>query len=147
MSEHPEPLNVVLAEDDSADEALVRSALLELERSSDLYCVGDGVDLLDYLEQRGRFADAQAFPRPDLVVMDLDMPRMRGDEALRRIRANPALREVPVVVLTGRGATRELVESLEGAALFSKPFEYDDLVVLMHNLLLLLDTGREGPGA
>ena len=146
MAEHPEPLVVVLAEDDSDDEALVRAALLELERSSDLYCVGNGAQLLDYLDHRGRYADAQHFRRPDLIVLDLDMPEMSGQEALRRIRENPAHRDVPVVVLTGRTSTRELADSLAGAALFTKPFEFDDLVVLLHNLVLLIETRRSGGG-
>ncbi len=146
MAEHPEALVVVLAEDASDDEALVRAALLELERSSDLYCVGDGAQLLDYLEHHGRFTDAARYPRPDVIVMDLDMPRMPGDEALRRIRANPALREIPIAVLTGRSATRELAGALEGAALFTKPFEFDDLVILLHNLMTLVEA-RRVPGA
>jgi len=142
MAEHPEPLIVLLAEDDSADEALVRAALLELERSSDLFCVGDGAQLLDYLEHRGDFADVEAFPRPDVILMDLDMPRMSGDEALRHIRTNPARCDIPVAVVTGRDATRELAASLEGAALFTKPFEFDDLVLLLHNLLTLVETQK-----
>ena len=142
MAEHPEPLVVVLAEDDSEDRALVRTALLELERSSDLFCVGDGAQLIDYLEHRGDFSDAARFPRPDLILMDLDMPEMSGDEALRRIRANPERRDIPIAVMTGRAVSRELAATLAGASVFSKPFEFDDLVLLLHNLMVLVETQK-----
>lgn len=142
MAEHPDPLIVVLAEDDSGDQALVRAALLELERPSDLFCVGDGSQLIDYLEHRGRFTDPLSHPRPDLIVMDLDMPRMSGDQALRKIRANPACADIPVAVMTGRPVSRELADELEGAALYTKPFDFDDLVVLLHNLVTLVETKK-----
>lgn len=146
MAETAEPLVVVLAEDDPEDEALVRAALLELEHSSDLYCVGNGAQLLDYLAHRGRFADPERYPCPDVILLDLDMPTMRGDQALRFLRAEPDHRDIPVAILTGRGATRELAASLEGAALFTKPFEFDDLVVLLHNLIVLVARSKKKTG-
>ncbi|MFM2041958.1 MAG: hypothetical protein RLY86_534 [Pseudomonadota bacterium] len=103
------PFHILLVEDDAADAGLVRRAL---RRGAHPYQVGhvrDGAEAMDYLTRRGdRFLDA---PRPDLVLLDLNMPRVDGRETLRRIRANPELHGLPVVVLTTSEVERDIEDS------------------------------------
>ena len=107
MSVSPRPIVIVLADDDPDDCVLAREALEESRLANELHIVGDGEDLLAYLRREGAYAEADAAPRPGLILLDLNMPRMDGREALREIKADPSLRSIPVVVLTtsrgGRG--------------------------------------------
>jgi len=97
--EAAEPGVVLLAEDDPADQELTRRAF-EIGDGPDLRIVEDGAAALDYLHRRGPFADPAASPRPLLVILDLNMPRMGGREVLRQMRRHPWQRSVPVVILT-----------------------------------------------
>jgi CheY-like chemotaxis protein len=94
------PIQVLLAEDDPDDRALVARALEESRWRTDLHFVEDGEDLMDYLHHRKTFASETESPRPDLILLDLNMPRKNGREAVREIKADANLRQIPVVVLT-----------------------------------------------
>jgi CheY-like chemotaxis protein len=98
--------------------------------------VEDGEQLLDYLLRRGRWADPAQSPRPGLVLLDLNMPRMDGREALARIKAHPALRRIPVVVLTTSRAQADVLRSYDlGANSFiTKPRSFGGLVEAMRVL-------------
>src|SRR5687768_8382531 len=91
---------ILIADDDPADRLLTRRAFEITHTESTLQFVRDGEELLDYLRCQGQFSDEDRAPKPDLVLLDLNMPRMDGREALAAIRADPDLCHIPVVVLT-----------------------------------------------
>ena len=100
MSKIPKPSVILMAEDDADDRLLVKDALNECQCEADLQFVENGEELLDYLLQRGKFGGSSPTRRPGLIILDLNMPRKDGREALREIKAHPDLRSIPVVVLT-----------------------------------------------
>ena len=124
---------ILLAEDDADDRLLVKEALAEGRVLNELRSVGDGEELLDYLRRRGRYADPAASPRPGLVLLDLNMPRKDGREALREIKADPDLRRIPVVVMTTSKAEEDIFRSYDLGAnsYISKPVTFERLVELM----------------
>jgi CheY-like chemotaxis protein len=89
-----------MADDDEDDRMLTADALLLSKLANKLMTVNDGEELLDYLHHRGKYAPPAASPRPGLVLLDLNMPKMDGREALREIKSDPELRSIPVVILT-----------------------------------------------
>lgn len=130
------PLIVLMADDDEDDRLLARDALRESGVPFELHCVGDGEELLAYLRREGRYAAAGAAPPPDVVLLDLNMPRLGGAEALARIKADPALRSTPVLVMTTSKAEEDVAASYDlGAAGFiSKPIRFDELVTVMRRI-------------
>jgi CheY-like chemotaxis protein len=108
------PITIVICDDDEDDRLLTRLALEGARIANALRFVNDGVELLDYLYQRGPFAGEQGLaPRPGLILMDLDLPNMDGHETLRHIREDPALRTIPVVVLTTSRLDKDVHERRE----------------------------------
>lgn len=124
---------ILLAEDDADDRLLVREALAEGRVLNELRCVEDGEELLDYLRRQGRYADPETSPRPGLVLLDLNMPRKDGREALREIKADPDLRRIPVVVMTTSKAEEDIFRSydLGASSYITKPVTFERLVELM----------------
>ncbi|MFC6904478.1 response regulator [Halalkalicoccus tibetensis] len=108
-----EPADILLVEDNYGDVKLTKEAFKEGRIANTLHVVGDGVEALDFLFQRNEYADA---PRPDFVLLDLDLPRKTGDEVLEELRADPDRKEIPVIVLTGSKAQEDVVRSYELAA-------------------------------
>ena len=98
--------------------------------------VADGVELLDYLRRRGAYADAESAPWPGVILLDLNMPRMDGREALEEIKRDPQLRRIPVVVMTTSAAEEDILRSYDlGAASFiTKPITFEGLVAVMRGL-------------
>jgi CheY-like chemotaxis protein len=135
-SAQPQPITIVLADDDADDRMLARDALAEARLANDLFFVNDGEELLDYLRHRGRYADRAAAPRPGLILLDLNMPRMDGREALAAIKADPELRRIPVVVLTTSKAEEDIYRTYDlGVNSFiTKPVTFDGLVNVMRTL-------------
>jgi len=121
---------ILLAEDDEDDRVLVQSAFEESRSGGELHFVEDGEDLLDYLRRRGKYAALVGSPLPRLVLLDLNMPRKDGREALREIKADPALRAIPVVVLTTSRREEDVCHSYDlGVNSFIvKPMSFDSLV-------------------
>jgi CheY-like chemotaxis protein len=136
MSTDPRPVTILMADDDPDDRLLAAEALRESRVASDLRFVEDGEQLLDYLRRRGRWTDPAQSPWPGLVLLDLNMPRMDGREALAEIKADPALRRIPVVVLTTSRAQADVLRSYDlGASSFiTKPATYAGLVDAMRAL-------------
>jgi CheY-like chemotaxis protein len=120
---------VLVADDDEDDCLLVESAFQDMGIAHDLRFVGDGQELLDYLYNEGDFADPEKSPRPDLILLDLNMPRIDGREALARIKSDPQLKNIPVLILTTSREERDIALSKHaGASSFlSKPEEFADL--------------------
>lgn len=122
-----------MADDDADDRMLTKEALAESRVLNDLRFVEDGEELMDFLNRRGEFADA---PRPGLILLDLNMPRKDGREALKEIKADPTLRRIPIVVMTTSKAEEDIFRSYDlGASSFiTKPVTFDRLVELMKTL-------------
>ena len=124
---------VVMAEDDSDDRLLVKDAMAECHWEADLRFVENGEELMDYLFRRGRFSQEAASPRPGLILLDLNMPRKDGREAMREIKADADLRRIPIVVLTTSKADTDIASlyDLGANSFISKPVQFDALVGLM----------------
>jgi CheY-like chemotaxis protein len=135
MTPSPRPITILLADDDADDRMLARDALAESRLANDLRFVEDGEDLMHYLRRTGRFADADA-PRPGLILLDLNMPRKDGREALREIKGDSSLRHIPIVVLTTSKAEEDIYRSYDlGVNSFiTKPVTFDGLVSVMKAL-------------
>ena len=117
-------LNVLLVEDSPGDVRLTREAFREANIFIQLHVASDGVEALAFLYQQGRFSDA---PRPDLILLDLNLPKMDGREVLARIKEDAALRMIPTVILTTSEAEADILKSYELRAnsYLSKPVELD----------------------
>ena len=127
---------ILMADDDADDRLLAKDALAEAGWGGDLRFVENGEDLLDYLRHRGRHDNPTAAPRPGLILLDLNMPRKDGREALREIRSDPELRRIPIVVLTTSRADTDIdaIYELGANSFISKPFQFEALVNVMKTL-------------
>ena len=101
-------LEILLVEDDPADVELTQWSMKESKLSTKLHVVEDGIEALDFLRREGKYADA---PRPDLILLDLNLPRMDGRTLLAEMRADDGLRSIPVVILTTSEAEEDVVKS------------------------------------
>jgi CheY-like chemotaxis protein len=130
------PITILLADDDPDDRRLTQDAFDESRLANDLRFVEDGQELLDYLRRDGRFRDAGAAPRPGLILLDLNMPRMDGREALQAIKADPRFRSIPIVVLTTSKSEEDVLRSYDlGVNSFiSKPVSFEGLVEVVRVL-------------
>ena len=124
------PITIVMADDDPDDRALTREAFAESHLANDLRFVEDGEQLMDYLHRRGRFADPASSPWPGIILLDLNMPRMDGREALKAIKSDPRFRGIRVVIMTTSKAEEDVVRSydLSAASYITKPVTFDRLV-------------------
>jgi CheY-like chemotaxis protein len=124
---------ILFADADENYRAMARDALLEGRSPSDLRFATDGQDLLDYLLRRGRHLDPIASPRPALVVLDLELPRLRGVDAVRTIKSNQDLRRIPVVALTHDGDIDAVGAAYDAGinTFLAKPVTFLALVKLM----------------
>jgi CheY-like chemotaxis protein len=136
MRDERKPITILLADDDEEDRLLACDALAESRLTNDICCVTDGEDLMDYLHRRGKYVAPALAPRPGIILLDLNMPRKDGREALREIKADPTLRQIPVVVMTTSKAEEDIFHSYDsGASSFiSKPVTFDGLIDVMKGL-------------
>ena len=118
-----------MADDDPDDRVLTKDALEENRLANDLHFVEDGEELMDYLHQRGKF-NAENAPKPGLILLDLNMPRKDGREALAEIKAHSSLKHIPVIVLTTSKAEEDIFKTYDlGVSSFiTKPVTFEDLV-------------------
>jgi CheY-like chemotaxis protein len=130
MSQGARPLTILVAEDDEEDRLLTEDALTGAHLVNDLRFVVDGEDLMQYLHRSGPYAAPGAAPRPGIVLLDLNMPKKDGREALAEIKQDPELRRIPVVVLTTSKAEEDIVGTYElGVNSFiTKPVTFTGLV-------------------
>lgn len=119
------PAVILLVDDDAGDQELTRREFQRSKVRNDLRTVSDGEEALEYLTWTGRYSDPESAPRPDLILMDLNLPRLDGREALAEIRKRPDLRSIPVVVMTVSSAHSDVVKSydLGAAAYVVKPMD------------------------
>ncbi|MGJ5676248.1 MAG: response regulator [Nostochopsis sp.] len=126
-------VTILMADDDEDDYMLVREALAESRLVIDLRIVRDGEELMDYLYRHDQYADPNISPHPGLILLDLNMPKKDGREALREIKNDPELRSIPVVVLTTSKAEEDIYRSynLGANSFIIKPVTFAALVEVM----------------
>ncbi|MEZ4410626.1 MAG: response regulator [Polyangiales bacterium] len=136
MNEGHKAITLLMADDDEDDRMMARSALESSRLANDLRFVVDGEELMDYLHRRGEYADPARSPRPGLILLDLNMPRKDGREALREIKADPELRRIPVVVLTTSKAEQDVLSTYDLGAnsYIVKPVTFAQLVTTMRSI-------------
>jgi len=129
-------VTILMADDDEDDCMLAHEALAESRLANDLHFVPDGEELMDYLYQRGKYVDPSSSPRPGLILLDLNMPKKDGREALQEIKSDPQLRHIPIVVLTTSKAEEDIYRSYDlGANSFiTKPVTFSALVEVMKTI-------------
>jgi CheY-like chemotaxis protein len=127
MMENLSVVDVLLVEDDPGDVVLIREAFEFNKVHNALHVASDGVEALDFLYRRNAHADA---PRPDLVLLDLNLPRKDGREVLEEVKADPDLRTIPIVVLTTSEAEEDILRSydLHANAYVTKPVDFDRFI-------------------
>jgi CheY-like chemotaxis protein len=143
---------LLLADDDPDDRLLVKEALEESHLVADLRSVEDGEELMNYLHRRGRYTEPDTSPHPDLILLDLKMPRKSGHQALEEIKATPELRCIPIVVLTTSKAEEDVARAYASGAnsFMVKPTSFGALIEAMKTLrgywfeLITLPPGRIG---
>ena len=130
MSHRVLPVTILVADDDADDRQLVAEAFEEAKIRTDLRFVEDGVELLEYLQRRGKYAEPDSSPRPGLILLDLNMPRMDGREALGLIKGDRNLRSIRVIIMTTSKAEQDIVESydLMASSYITKPVRFESLV-------------------
>jgi CheY-like chemotaxis protein len=131
---HGKPVTILLADDDEEDRELTRDALQDARLANEMRFVVDGQDLMDYLKREGAYADPSAdAPRPGIILLDLNMPRKDGREALAEIKADESLRRIPIVVLTTSKDEEDIFRTYDlGVSSFiTKPVTFAGLVDVM----------------
>jgi CheY-like chemotaxis protein len=130
MTKYPKPITILMADDDADDRELTREAFEESRIANDLRFVEDGAELLDYLYHRGKYSDPATSPRPGLILLDLNMPKKDGREALQEIKADPKLKNIRIVVLTTSKAEADILRTydLSATSYITKPVTFAGLV-------------------
>ncbi|MFC4010693.1 response regulator [Nonomuraea purpurea] len=129
----PHPIEVLLVEDDPGDELITREAFEDNKIDNNLHVVRDGLEALDFVYQRGEHADA---PRPDLILLDLNLPKYDGRQVLEKIKGDPELRAIPVVVLTTSSAEEDVLRSYQlfANAFVSKPVDLERFLAVIRQI-------------
>ena len=127
---------ILVADDDAEDRMLVKDALEESRLKNNIQFVENGEELVDYLHNRGRFTDKDKYPTPGLILLDLNMPKKDGREALKEIKADDHLKVIPIVVLTTSKAEEDILRTYDlGVSSFiTKPVTFTALVDVMRTL-------------
>jgi len=136
MEKSRKPIDILLAEDDEDDYLLIAEALQESRLANKMNWVKDGEELMDYLHRRGNFIDPEESPIPGIILLDLNMPRKDGREALKEIKSDPALRKIPIIILTTSKAEEDILRSYDlGVNSFiRKPVKFEDFVEMVRVL-------------
>lgn len=123
---------ILMADDDADDRFLTQKALKQSRLLNEVYCVEDGEELMDYLQRQGKY-NAENAPLPDLILLDLNMPKKDGREALREIKSDPELRKIPIVVMTTSQQEEDILRTYDlGVNSFiTKPVLFEELVRIM----------------
>lgn len=129
-------IHIVIAEDDEEDRMLTREAMIESRVKNTVHFVEDGEYLMDYLHNKGQYEDKSKFPIPGLILLDLNMPRKDGREALKEIKSNEHLKRIPVVILTTSKAEEDIIRTYDlGVNSFiTKPVTFEGMINVMKTL-------------
>jgi len=133
MNKDGKMITILLADDDPDDRKLTHDAFNENRLANEFHTVEDGEELMEYLHRRGKYADLKNTPLPGLILLDLNMPRKDGREALKEIKADPDLRRIPIVVLTTSKAEEDILRSYDLGvnSYVTKPVTFKSLVELI----------------
>jgi CheY-like chemotaxis protein len=125
------PIDILLAEDNPGDADLAREALEESKLKNRLFIATDGQEALDFLYKKGDYKDV---PRPDLILLDLNMPRVDGHEVLKQLKEDKHLRTIPVVILTTSRADEDILKTynMHANCFISKPLDLDKFIEVVH---------------
>ena len=136
MNKQGERIIILMADDDPDDCLMIKEALEESPLACDLYYVEDGEELMDYLNHRGKYSAPETSPTPGLILLDLNMPKKDGREALKEIKADQELKRIPIVVLTTSKAEEDIQRTynLGVNSFISKPVSFESLVEIMKTL-------------
>ena len=128
-----EPVEILLVEDNPGDYRLTQEALKEGKVYNNLHWTQDGIEAIEFLKRRGKHAEA---PRPDIVLLDLNLPKKDGREVLAEIKADPELRAIPVVILTTSKAEEDVLRSydLHANCYVTKPVDLDKFIVVVQSI-------------
>lgn len=128
---HPKRIEILLVEDNPADIRLTAEVLKDAKLCNDLQIARDGIEALQYLQRKGKFAGK---PRPDLVLLDLNLPRLDGREVLRKIKEDDDLKRIPVVILTTSDAEQDILNSydLHANCYITKPVDLEQFSKVVH---------------
>ena len=148
------PWTVLVAEDNPDDRRLTEEAWKEAQLGHELRFVYDGKELLDYLYNRGHFTAVETAPRPGVILLDLNMPHIRGDEALVEIKTDPALARIPIIILSTSKAGPDMLKTatLGVNGYITKPDTFSGYIEMMESLvtnwaeMVELPFGHQGPG-
>jgi two-component system, chemotaxis family, response regulator Rcp1 len=140
------PVEILLVEDNPGDVRLTREALKEAKVRNSLSVVGDGVEAMAFLHREGGYATA---PRPDIVLLDLNLPRKDGREVLAEVKADPDLRRVPIVILTTSKAEEDILKTydLHANCFVTKPVDFDQFIRVIQSIEGFWLTIVQLPGA
>jgi CheY-like chemotaxis protein len=129
-------LIILMADDDDDDILLTKKALQKGKLLNPVYTVHDGEELLDYLFRRGEYTNIENAPRPGMILLDLNMPKMDGREALREMKVHPDFKDIPVVVFTTSKAEEDIYRSykLGVNSFITKPVTFEKLIEVMQML-------------
>lgn len=136
MDQNVKPIVFLMADDDPDDRVLTKSALKESKVLNELHFVEDGEELMDYLKYEGKYTNPEDAPRPSVILLDLNMPKKDGREALKEIKSDPNLRRIPVVIMTTSKAEEDIVRSYDLGAnsYITKPVTFERLIELMKTM-------------
>lgn len=127
------PIDILLVEDDPGDVRLTQEALREGRMLNRVHVACDGIEALEFLHREGQFSNA---PRPDIILLDLNMPRMDGRECLAHIKSDPDLHQIPVVILTTSEADQDVIRSydLHANCYISKPVDLEQFMKVVKTI-------------
>ena len=133
MTKEGKMITILLADDDPDDRQLTRDAFAQNRLANELHTVEDGEELLDYLHRRGKYENLSGKALPGLILLDLNMPRKDGREALKEMKEDPILRRIPIVVLTTSKAEEDILRSYDLGvnSYVTKPVTFKSLVELI----------------
>lgn len=127
------PIKILLVEDNPADAKLAAEALKDARVPNELTVVTDGVQAIDYLNKNGAYSEA---PRPELILLDLNLPKKNGFDVLKVLKSNPALRSIPVVILTTSKAEEDIAKSysLNANCFITKPIDLNEFLEVVKTI-------------
>ncbi|MGZ4056035.1 MAG: response regulator [Bacteroidia bacterium] len=136
MKDNGRLIEILIADDDEEDTMLIKDALNESRLRNGVKSVGDGEELMEFLYNKGKYADKELYPTPGIILLDLNMPKMDGREALKEIKEDPKLRSIPIIVLTTSKAEEDIVRTynLGVSSFITKPVSFSALVEIMKTL-------------
>ncbi len=133
---YEKPIDILLVEDNPTDVEIIKEAFSVGKVKNNLYCVRDGQEALDFMYHENEFSDASKAPRPDLILLDLNMPRVNGIEVLEKIKKDKELLKIPVIILTSSDRDRDVCESynLGANSFITKPVEFPRFIEVVTSI-------------